>query len=156
VLVEAEIRLGDEHLGQLDHERPRKLERVSQLLLGARRAGEAGRGARDGHGLACEWRRERRARCPVDRVLEHAGKAPVVLRSGDHERICATNRVLELDDGDGIAGGLEVAVVERQTAQVVLLEDHAGGRQLGHGTQQASVVGAFPEAAGDSQKPHGR
>jgi hypothetical protein len=106
MLVEAEIRLGDEHLGLLEHERPRKLKCVPQLLLGARRAGEAGRGAHDGHGLACEWRRERRAGGPVDCVLQHAGKAPVVLRSGDHERICATNRVLELDDGDGVAGSL--------------------------------------------------
>src|SRR5262245_4928924 len=153
-LVEAHERLGNEHLRLLQHVGAGELESGAELLLGAGGAPAAGRGAHDRDRLACQRRAERRARGPVDRVLEHARNAAVVLGRGDQERVGFSDRLLETDDGLGIAGCLDVVVVERQRADLVVDELDAFGHQLARRPQERAVVRALPEAAGDPEDSH--
>ena len=98
---------------------PCDAERLAGLVVRPHPAVVADRGADDGHRLVLQRAVAERPRQPVDRVLQHAGNAAVVLR-GDDER------------GVGVGGGLtqrhhrlghvvvvDVLVVERQLAQPV-------------------------------------
>ena len=125
------------------------------MVLRPGRPEAAHRGSQDRHRLAGE-RLVGRARCPVDRILEDAGHRVVVLRGGDQQRVGGGDALAEVADGGGQAGGLDVAVVERNAAQVEGFQSHVGRRQLDGRLQGGPVVGRLAETAGETQHADGR
>src|SRR5262249_17429557 len=79
LVVEAVLRLRDHHLGLVDGEHVEEDADLAQVILRSRRAEHAAARAHHGNRLAVE-RLVRRARGPVDRVLENTRDRVVVFR----------------------------------------------------------------------------
>ena len=130
-------------------------ERLPQMVVRAERANRSGRNADDRPGLAAPCAVSVRARADVDRVLEHAGHAAVVL--GCHEEHCISlpDARLERRSGSGRIG-VVVLVVERQLPD---FDDFELERRRRNGDQclgGLAVEGFLTQAADENGDVTGR
>jgi len=123
------------------------------MVLRSRRAPEPGRGAHDGYRLAVEGLIGR-ARCPVDRVLEHARHGIIVLRGGEEERIRGGDRLAEALHRRRKTGLAHIFVVKRDRGYVGNGQRHTVGQELRRGTQGGAIKGAFAQTAAHAQHFH--
>ena len=78
----------------------------------------------------------------------------VVLGCRHEQGIGAGDRRLERHDRDGLAGILDILVVERDLRQLEDVDDDPGRGQLSRGPDETPVVGRSAEAAGEPQEVH--
>lgn len=113
------------------------VQQVVEFFEAAQSAQRAGGGGHDGRDLAFEGLQRRvvflvLAREPVDRVLEHAAIAAVVIGRGDQESVVLREQFLQLLRVVGNAlRRLEVAVVQRQGIIGEVNHRHLGPRAMG-------------------------
>ena len=110
--------------GQLDlgHASAGRAQHLAQLGLGPHGAEHSGACADHGDGFVAEGVGCERPRCPVDRVLEHAGDRRVVLGGGEQHGIGVGDRLPETGDGRRAVPDVVVLVVGRDRLEAV--EDH--------------------------------
>ena len=98
----------------LDHPRARDAEGLAGLVVRPHPAVLAMRRADDGHRLVLQRTVAERPRQPVDRVLQHAGNAAVVLRGDDEGGVGVGSRGAQRHDRRWHVVVVDVLVVERQ------------------------------------------
>src|SRR5579862_1602851 len=105
--------------------------------------------------LVAEGRVEPRPRCPVDRVLQTAGDGAVVLGRDEEDRVGGAPRLAQPAHRLRRVVAVEFLVVERQLREPFPeLKLDTLRRGLGGGPQEARVVRALPQAAGNAEDPH--
>ena len=77
----------------------------------------------------------------------------VVLGRCHQERVGSGHRRLQADDRRGLAGILDILVVERDLVQIEYLDDDPARGKLAGGSDQSAVVRRPPETAGKAQDP---
>ena len=123
------------------------------MILRPGRAEPPGAGAQNRDGLAVE-RLLRRARSPVDRVLQHARDRVVVFGRGDQQRVRLGDLAAKGDHGLGEALGLDVPVIGGNGGEIGEFDRHAVGRQLSSGPERRRVEGVFPQTPRNSKHLH--
>jgi hypothetical protein len=84
--VESLLGARHQHLRLAQRQGANVRQHLAQMQLGSHRAEVPRAGSHDGHRLAGQWLL-RRARRPIDGILEGAADRAVVLRRGDEQRI---------------------------------------------------------------------
>ena len=133
--------------------RAERAEHRQPVVLREQCAEPARRGADDRERAAAKNPRAvgRRARRPVDRILEYAGNAVVIFGRHQQHAIGGGDRLLERGHRLRDAFRLHVAVIERDAVQRARLQRHAIRYQLRRRAQQRGVVRAVPQAARDAE-----
>lgn len=143
------LRLGDHDLGLVDRTAIEEHQGLAKLVLGARRAEDAHRGAEQGDRLGGEGLRAHAGQ-PVDGVLQHAGDAVVVFRADEDDAVGLEHGLLCGLHLVGKTLGLEVGVVERPVADLDRVARGAGRQPLDEGLQRQAVQGRLAQAAAEA------
>src|SRR3977135_1147612 len=142
---EAGLRRADHHL-RLVHRSPvEEHHDLAQLILRARGAENAARGAKHGDRLGGEGLRSH-ARQPVDGVLQHARRPVIVFGSDQHEPVSLDHGFLRGLHLVRKALGLDVGIVERPV-DFDDLRRRAGRQALDEGIERHAVERRLAKAA---------
>jgi len=117
--VERLVRTADEDLRLQERVRVGEYKCLSQLRLTARGSRNTRRGSHQRRDFAIQGAVARRSGQPVDRVLQHAWHAVVVLRRGDQQPIRPPNGVAKLHHARGGTSRLDIGVLQRDPVQLV-------------------------------------
>ncbi|MNT36039.1 hypothetical protein D3C72_1720970 [compost metagenome] len=139
----------DERLWLAKHVHVQEGQAVAQVLLGHRRADLADGGADHRRRLAGEGTVAVGARADVDRILQHAWHGTVVLGGNEQHGVGGAHLVLQARALRRVTG-VEVLVIERQVADLHVLEARLVAGQLLQRVRQLAVAGLFAQAADEN------
>lgn len=154
VLIEFLLDAGNHHLVAHMDARQGGVEHQLQVRLGPGAAHRAVGLGDKGYRLVLQRRLERRARGPVDGVLQHRRDAVVVLRAADDQSVGGADLLQEVQHHLRALLAGQIFAVERQLQQVgadVLML----GQLLGDKAQQCLGVTSAVEAAREQKNVHG-